>query len=154
MSKVVIRAFQKDDAGFIFSTWSKGAYHGAETKPQIEKSKWFRDHYLYVCDAIEQGDVRVACLADDSNTILGYSVAFGGSLQWIYVKQDFRRLGIGSMLERFWERVSNVHMTKIGKAILNKREEKKRGKETASIGDTSKPDGDTTEESKVREAGH
>ena len=49
----------------------------------------------------ERGDSksRSLRLADDQNTILGYSVKYEGKLQWVYVKQDFRGLGIEKMLE-------------------------------------------------------
>jgi hypothetical protein len=61
----------------------------------------------------------VACLKDDADTILGYSVIEGKRLHWVFVKRVWRKIGIGaSLVPPFIDSVS--HLTEIGKSILEK----------------------------------
>jgi hypothetical protein len=136
MARVVTREYQKDDSGLVVSTWTKYAWKDRATEPGIPRKVWMKEHYVYVCRALEEGYIKIACLSDDPSTILGYSVVLDGKLQWVYVKPEFVGLGIGRILEVCIP-VSEIHMTKRGREILNNRKEKRNGKE--SFGD-SNPD--------------
>jgi hypothetical protein len=74
--------------------------------------------------------VFIATLTDDPHFIVGYSVLEGTHLHWVYVKSEYRETGIGTLLTKGFQTISNP-ITKIGKAIatrhgLKPREEKEK----------------------------
>lgn len=61
--------------------------------------------------------VKVACLKDDPEIILGYAIYNEFNLHWVFVKKSWREIGIAKNLVP-----SNVetvtHLTKVGLSIL------------------------------------
>ena len=42
--------------------------------------------------------VKIACLTEDPEVILGYSITEGDIIHWVYVKEMWRKQGIAKML--------------------------------------------------------
>jgi hypothetical protein len=61
--------------------------------------------------------VKIACLSDDHDHIVGCSVMTGKNVEWVYVKMDCRWQKIATYLCKEFETVSPP-MTKIGNAIV------------------------------------
>ena len=83
-----IRPGKEEDLSFIYATWLKGLYYGDSWFSRMPQ-KVFMDHYKHVLTQIlAVSAVRVACLPDDPDTIIGYSVASrdGTVLHWCHVK--------------------------------------------------------------------
>lgn len=126
MSKVIIRPFNEiNDAGFLFSSWPKGVYHASANNIAVHKEEFFRIFYDYVKQMIHSADISIACMSDDHHTILGYSVIYEDELQWIYVKELFRRHGIATLLlkNQVLDGFNEDNLTKAGLAILRKHPE-------------------------------
>jgi hypothetical protein len=69
---------------------------------------------------LSNGNVVVACLISDPETIVGYSVSNNDTLHWVYVKESWRRLGVaGMVVPNSVTRVS--HITDIGAKAMKKR---------------------------------
>lgn len=87
-----IRAYKPEDHNLVISTFLKGIYYGNEFYGMIDKNV-FMANYKYIAEAmITQNTVRVACLHDDEDTIVGYSLISkdGTTIHWAYVKKDWR----------------------------------------------------------------
>jgi hypothetical protein len=123
---VAVRDWVPGDRNFILSTWLKGLRYGNEWFEAIDSKVYF-DFYHKVIETIlahPLTTVKVACLADDSDVILGYSVSTGPCLNWAFVKKEWRSIGIGRDLVSK-EITTVTHLTSLGKSILRKHPELK-----------------------------
>lgn len=116
---VTIRPFNHDtDAGFVFSTWPKGAYYGAIDPIYKSKRVFFNEMYDHVQVMLETAHVMIACLSEASDTIIGYAIRSEDVLEWVYVKEDFRKQGVAILL---WEMLGTPHRVRrttiVGNAI-------------------------------------
>lgn len=93
---ITIRAFQPADKSLIFSTWLKGLRYANDWFEQIDQDAYFK-HYQHVVEnyiSRPSTEIRVACLIEDPDVILGYSVFEPGVLHWVFVKPLWRRIGL------------------------------------------------------------
>lgn len=104
-----IRSAQPSDISFIYSSWLKSYKHGSELGKSTRTGVFFNS-YREVLDAIlQRSQTFVACLIDEPEVILGYLVHEPLAdepftvdpihiLHYAFIKESFRRLGIGQML--------------------------------------------------------
>lgn len=119
--KIVIRLFNQDkDQAFIYATWRNQAYYSALIRPE-DPSSFFRQASHNIKKILETANVRVACLYDSPDTIIGYAVYTLDHLNWIYVKDDYREMGIGTMLWPQEIKSVTCYLTKIGAKIADKK---------------------------------
>lgn len=123
MSRVIIRDFiPLTDSGFIYSTMPKSIYYsGIAIDPDDDKRTWFEDFYKYLQALIPESEISIACTTDDINFIVGYSVVAGRTLQFVYVKEDYRKQGIARLLVKHNKQIREVNMgfvTRVGDAII------------------------------------
>lgn len=119
---VTVRDMQPGDRNFIFATWLRGLYYGNSFFGEMPKDA-FMKHYHDVLEKLLTRPtpwVRVACLKDDPEVILGYAIGrvWPGelSLDWIFVKSPWRKIGIAKSLVP--PGVTTItHLTKVGKAL-------------------------------------
>jgi hypothetical protein len=72
-------------------------------------------------DILKDAEVRIACLEDAPEVIVGYSVFSGTHLYFIYVKDGFRLKGIGALLAPKKIDTVSKELTKVGRIIVNKK---------------------------------
>ena len=74
----------------------------AEKRDPKEADEFYRSASEKIAKAIKRPgtEVRVACLADDPDMLLGWSVLHGTHLEFVYVKFDYRGKGIGKLLAK------------------------------------------------------
>lgn len=83
------------------------------------------DNYKYVAERLVDSHntvVKVACLPEDPDIILGYSIlsANYSTIHWVYVKSAWRNKGIGrSITPRNPLYIS--HLSKLGKELMNEK---------------------------------
>lgn len=126
MSEAAVTVRQYDgekDAAMLFSTWRNALWFDTADRDESKNHKFFRDCTRLIKTILANTDtkVRVACLSDDPNLILGVSVVNKENLIWIYVKADYRARGIATLLAKGTSTVSNPS-TRIGKAIMKNKE--------------------------------
>lgn len=64
--------------------------------------------------------IKVACLKDSPDVILGYAVYEGHCLHWVQCKQAWRGIGIAKLLCP--ETITTVsHLTRLGKTLMFKK---------------------------------
>lgn len=117
---IAVRDSLPGDRAFILATWLRGLYYGETYYSDIPKDV-FMKHYHDILEArMAQSVIKVSCLRDDPEVILGYSVyhdsAGAGVLDFIFVKKAWRKNGIAhSLLPPNFRFCS--HLTKLGKSI-------------------------------------
>jgi hypothetical protein len=98
--KILIRSANSNDVSFIYSTWLRSHRYDSELGKSCQNSVYY-EHYKLVIDRIlkdERTITFVACLESEPDTILGYLVGEPGTIHYCYVKEDFRRFGLGRQL--------------------------------------------------------
>jgi hypothetical protein len=124
---IELRDVRAADKNFIYATWLRGLYHGDTWFGEIPKDIFMKNYHKVLeqlLDPNREGiSIRVACLKDEPDVILGYAVVKKAEekfyLHWVHVKAEWRSIGICKML--IPETLTAVtHLTKVGRAILNK----------------------------------
>lgn len=122
----IIRKATAADRNFIFATWLRGLYYGDTWFNRISKPIFMENYHKIIERLIDNPNtvVRVACLADDNDVILGYSVSrilnFGNNVavvDWVFVKSAWRKIGIGKKLLPDQARAC-THLTTLGNDII------------------------------------
>lgn len=116
-----IRDFKPEDKSFVMATFLRGLYFGDSWFSLIPKDI-FMSNYKLIAEAIlAKHQVKVACLCEDKDVILGYSILSGDfkTIHWVFVKSAFRKQGIArALLPKYPTTVS--HLTLVGKNLLPK----------------------------------
>lgn len=118
---IAVRNMYPDDWNFILATWLKGLRYGNDWFGLIEAPVYY-SRYQAIIEHILQSPatvIRVACLLESPDVVLGYSISRGDRLDWTFVKRSWRGIGIAkSLVPEGTQRVS--HLTEVGKAVLKK----------------------------------
>jgi hypothetical protein len=116
---VLIRDFRPDDLNFVMASWLRGLYYGCSWFNQVPKDIFMHCYHAVITALLPLTRVRVACLKDDPDTILGYSVCGRSdtTIHWVFVKDRWRNIGIARSLVPDTVR-SATHMTKVGLSLL------------------------------------
>lgn len=118
-----VRDYKESDKSFILATFLRGLYYGDSWFSMIPKSI-FMDNYKRVAEGILANPktlVKIACLKEDPDVILGYSILSNNysTIVWVYVKSAWRKQGIAkSILPQFPTTVT--HLSALGKSLLSK----------------------------------
>lgn len=122
--RVIIRPFDPNrDQAFIYSSWRNAAYYGLpKEKRPGDATEFFKRKSISIRDILANAKVRMACLAHDPNTVVGYAVSTGTHLDFVYVKVEYRNQGIAKILVPNIVQTYTNNLTKIGQAIVNKKD--------------------------------
>lgn len=118
-----IRDAVKNDRSFVLATFLRGLYYGDSWFSKIPKNV-FMDNYKRVASALIDSPntvVKVACLKEDPDVILGYSILSSdfSTVHWVYVKAPWRKRGISKTLLP-QHPAAVTHLTALGDSLLNK----------------------------------
>lgn len=119
---VAIREGVESDLPFIYASWLKGLRYGNDTFGAIQQDAYFKCYHQVLERVLENQNtsIRIACLKDEPDAILGYSVSTGDILHFVFVKRSWRRIGIAKDLVNMCPPKTVTHITKVGESILNK----------------------------------
>jgi len=111
------------DANFILATFLRGIYYGDSWFSLIPKPV-FMDNYKRIAQAILKNPrtiVKIACLKEDPDVILGYSIMSSdfAIVHYLYVKSAWRKKGIGKSLIPKYP-IAFTHLTALGKSLATK----------------------------------
>lgn len=115
---VTVREGREEDKGLIYSTWLKGLRFGNEWFGAIEQDAYFSAYHRVIESILAAPStvVTVACLVEDPDVVLGYSVCSGDRIHWTFVKRAWRRIGIAKSLTSS-NATTVTHLTDVGKSI-------------------------------------
>jgi hypothetical protein len=97
---IKLRAYRTEDAPLIYNSWSKNDWYSPKEPIRLEKKEWFKEKIGLIGDLLDKGKTFIAHLDSDPSFIVGYAVFNQNSLQFVYVKKDYRRQGIGALLKK------------------------------------------------------
>lgn len=122
---VTLRDWEEGDRNFVLATMLRGLYYGDTWFREIPKDI-FMAKYHEILDRIlkaPQVSVIVACLREDPDVILGYTIlspnSKGSTMHWVFVKSAWRNIGIAKMLTPK-DLTTVTHLTKVGLTLLRK----------------------------------
>lgn len=105
----------------MLATFLRGLYYGDSWFSLIPK-QIFMDNYKLVAEAlVTRATIKVACLKDEEDVIIGYSILSNDyqTIHFVYVKANWRLKGIArSLLPQYPSAVS--HLTELGKKLITK----------------------------------
>lgn len=124
-----VRDGKESDKNFILSTMLKGLYFGSIDKENpsntllfgmVPQSIFF-DKYKLVAKALVDSGVtmKIACLPEDEDVILGYALYSDTTLFWVFVKDRWRSRGIATSLVPKTVRYI-AHLNILGKSLRHK----------------------------------
>ncbi len=118
-----IRDGISDDKNFILATFLRGLYYGDSWFSLIPKDI-FMSNYKHIAENIVNSPytiIKVACLKEDPNVILGYSILSSDfqTVHWVYCKSAWRKQGIAaSLLPKAPSYIT--HLSELGKTLMPK----------------------------------
>ncbi len=118
-----IRDALPEDKNFILATFLRGLYYGDSWFSLIPKPI-FMENYKKVAEYLVSNPkvtIKVACLKEEPNVILGYSIVSEDSLSihWVFVKSIWRYRGIAKALLPT-SPTTTTHLSALGKTLLPK----------------------------------
>lgn len=121
MDGVAFRPYRPGDRNFVLSSW-RDSYRNSIRHPDlsawIRKSAYHDAHNLYIATALDSDVVLVAVSPEDDDQILGWCAYGDGTRHYVYVKELYRRRGIGSALLAEMPPGEPTHRTPAGDALL------------------------------------
>lgn len=117
---IEIRDAVVGDEAFIFASWLRGLYYGDSWFSNIEKDHFMFNYHKVIESLLSQATIKIACLKEDKNIIIGYAVYREDILDWAFVKKDWRKIGIAKALVPDNIKVA-THATKVGLELMKKK---------------------------------
>ena len=95
-----IRLAKPEDVNFILATFLRGLYYGESAFSPMPKAVFMANYKPVAQALLVRHKVHVACLKEDQDVILGYSIVSHDSstVHWVQVKSAWRRKGIAKSL--------------------------------------------------------
>lgn len=130
---MTIRPAEPGDHAFIFRSWLMGAYHGnragkgvrvpvgapGDYLGSIDQDAFMKGYHKYIESMLTGATVSVACLRENPDVILGFSVSSGPVLHWVFVKPDWRKIGIArDLVPQYIETVTGF--SRVGEVLRKK----------------------------------
>ena len=116
------RDYLESDKNFIFASWLRGLYYGNSLFREMNKDVFMSNYHKVIEQilALDSTKIKVACLEEDPEVILGYAVLGGPTrLHWVFVKSHWRGILIAeSLIPPTVDTVT--HITKSGLSLLRK----------------------------------
>ena len=99
-SPFLIRDWVATDEAFVKSAW-RGTFRTAGVGVAGCDPEHYHQEMQRIFDRLlPRSTVKIACDPKDSDNLIGFAVLTGTELRYVYVKQDFRKLGVvPAMLE-------------------------------------------------------
>lgn len=108
------------DENFIFATWLQGLRHSNDLFKLMPADVYYAAYHKVIESLLNAPgvQVRIACLKDTPDVILGYSVYRGDTLHWTHVKKAWRKIGIAKSLMPESGIKTITHINKLGVSYL------------------------------------
>lgn len=91
--KIVVRPLTQSDEAFVYATYLRNRWFDTSNKTTLKRSTWCQLQHKRLETIMANDVVLVACLSDDTDTIIGY-VLRDGLEPWAYIKLAWRSPGL------------------------------------------------------------
>jgi hypothetical protein len=91
---ITVRDLQPGDESFVYSTWLKSLYHRSKLFNEVPADVFYANYHKHVEHLLRVSTVRVACLTEDQDVILGWAAYNKNTLHYAFTKQVWRSQGI------------------------------------------------------------
>ena len=121
--QIITRSATPRDHAFIYATWLKGQYYDVRESIRPAWKDWANRESEKVKALLENPETRICVAGDavDDLWIVGYSVSLGADLHWIYVRKDYRRRGIATLLLKDIPITHVQNITQLGAEISERK---------------------------------
>lgn len=115
-----------DEFSLVIDSWVR-SFRKSPWAGCVPNHLWDQVMRTSIAELLNRALVIVAVkeLEDGTRRVMGYSVAEPGVLHWLYVKDDYRRLGIGKALLEVtthgWDQFVYTHKTRASARFLGQR---------------------------------
>lgn len=89
-NKIVIRQANKDDEPFLFSTYLKHNWYDKRNTTLLPKLVWMGAQRRRLKKIFNDNKIKMACLSDDPDIIIGYGFIDKDEKPFVYVKMAWR----------------------------------------------------------------
>lgn len=121
---VTIRPMVESDKNFVMATMLRGLYYGESWFSEIPKNIFMTNYHKTIENLLarESTQVLIACLSDDADIILAYSVLtpLAHTVHYVHCKPAWRGIGIAKSLVPDTTKFA-THLTKTGLSIIRKK---------------------------------
>lgn len=97
-----IRAARESDTGFITNAWRESFYVGAPAAQYADRDHYKREMGRVFLQLLPHAKQIIACDTSDDDTLIGFAVATGPELHYVYVRggdaTNMRHMGIARAL--------------------------------------------------------
>lgn len=107
------------DESFVYKSWLDGLYFGNKEFNKMGHDEFHEDYRRVIKHILAKEDcvVIIACLKEDNDVIIGFSVTRPTIIDWVFVRNAWRRLGIGKDLVSHIKPETVTHTTIKGNTI-------------------------------------
>jgi hypothetical protein len=98
--EVMIRGMQQADLPFIYDSWGKSDCYGekANRKQSKKNGRSLKEKIVKIAEKILRAQIRVACLRENPDFIIGYAVFLDHQFEFAYIKENYRCGEIAELL--------------------------------------------------------
>lgn len=116
-----IRDATPQDKNFVLATSLRGLYYGDSWFSMTHKPSFMQHYKLVIEKLFETQTVKIACLKEDKDVILGYSILSNdfSTIHYCFVKSAWRNKGIARSLTPAYP-TKVTHLTALGRELLPK----------------------------------
>lgn len=90
---ITVRPADISDWDFIRKSWRATFLNGGPAVQGADKQHFFDEMTRVFAAICPTAEARMACDPEDADNVLGFAVYTGPELHFVYVLQDFRRMG-------------------------------------------------------------
>lgn len=94
---LIEREEEPGDRDFILASWLR-SYRLSETVKGVDKSLYYSGQNKLASRILAGSEVKILAASEDPKTIVAWMCYRFPVIHYIYVKQDFRRMGLASRL--------------------------------------------------------
>lgn len=111
----------ESDKAFVLATWLKNLYYSDSWFSLIPKDIFMQNYHTFLERLLDSPgvEVKVACLVEDPDVIIGYVAYTNTVAHYTFVKKSWRGIGVAKLLMP--PKVTAVsHLTALGRKLLPK----------------------------------
>lgn len=115
-----------EEYSLVFDSWAR-SFRKSPWAGCVPNHLWDQVSRACIGELLTRSRVIVALktLEDGTRRVMGYSVSEPGVLHWLYVKNDYRGMGVGRSLLNVttdgWEQFVYTHQTRASRKFLGSR---------------------------------